>query len=151
MTRFDTVLARAKAEIIADLEAGTIPASCASFGDLHNYVDANGYGGAFEESNPDIWEPSEMEFWNEIQDTLNAWIVAGALRANEAEFRKGLDSTIERADALQLASKLLGKLRSKHYSLDYRDIQSDLNYVADVLMRIAAGERGETILRPTGT
>ena len=40
---------QAKAEILADVAAGTVPQACASFSELHDYVDANGYGGAFEE------------------------------------------------------------------------------------------------------
>jgi len=43
------VVARAQREIIDHVGAGVVPATVASFGELHDYVDANGYGGAFEE------------------------------------------------------------------------------------------------------
>jgi hypothetical protein len=36
---------RMKIEIIKDIEAGRVPASCPSFSSLHDYVDANYYGG----------------------------------------------------------------------------------------------------------
>jgi len=38
----------AKREIDADISDGVIPATVASFAELHDYVDANGYGLSFE-------------------------------------------------------------------------------------------------------
>ena len=36
---------RMKQEILDDIEAGRVPADCPSFSSLHDYVDANCYGG----------------------------------------------------------------------------------------------------------
>jgi len=69
------VVARAKSEILFDVTAGTIPASCGSFSELHDYVDANGYGGAFERE----FDNEETDFWNAVSDVVDAWIKAGGL------------------------------------------------------------------------
>ena len=42
------IVEQAKREILADVTSGTVPHTCASFSELHDYTDANGYGGAFE-------------------------------------------------------------------------------------------------------
>ncbi len=81
---------RAKREILADVADGTVPATCASFGELHDYVDANGYGGAFEDGNFSICADDDsniaechanVDFWNDVQDAVDAWINGGALLA----------------------------------------------------------------------
>lgn len=75
---------RAKTEILADIEAGTVPATVASFSELHDYVDANGYGGAFEDAvicaddDSNIVDvQANVDFWNEVQNAVDAWIKAG--------------------------------------------------------------------------
>ena len=69
------VVERAKAEILADVAAGTVPSTCASFSELHDYTDANGYGGAFERP----FDNKETDFWNAVQDAVDAWIKQGGL------------------------------------------------------------------------
>ena len=69
------VVERAKAEILADVAAGTVPSTCASFSELHDYTDANGYGGAFERP----FDNNETDFWNAVQDAVDAWIKQGGL------------------------------------------------------------------------
>jgi hypothetical protein len=44
----EQAIERSKSEILGDVAEGTVPATCASYSELHDYVDANGYGGAFE-------------------------------------------------------------------------------------------------------
>jgi hypothetical protein len=66
---------RAKAEILADAASGIVPRTCASFSELHDYVDANGYGGAFEHD----FDNEETDFWNAVQDAVGAWVKAGGL------------------------------------------------------------------------
>lgn len=68
---FTTALKRAKKEILADIEAKTIPTTIRSFKDLHFYVDANCYGG-FCDENYTISENFELE--NRVQDILDNWI-----------------------------------------------------------------------------
>ncbi len=74
--RLSDIIERSKAEILRDVAAGIIPATCASFSELHDYVDANGYGGAFEHD----FDNEETDFWNAMQDAVNAWIRTGGLR-----------------------------------------------------------------------
>ena len=70
------VVERAKAEILAEVASGTVPSTCASFSELHDYVDANVYGGAFERP----FDNNETDFWNAVQDTVDRWIKQGGLK-----------------------------------------------------------------------
>ena len=70
------VVERAKTEILADVAAGTVPSTCASFSELHDYTDANGYGGAFERP----FDNEETDFWNAVQDAVDRWIKQGGLK-----------------------------------------------------------------------
>jgi hypothetical protein len=89
------VVARAIGEMKDDIEDGVLPRSVASFAELHDHVDANGYGGAFDfdvlsgeachglaPDTPDhdallerVWS-----FWNAVQHECDRLIRAGALR-----------------------------------------------------------------------
>jgi hypothetical protein len=73
-----SLITRGKVEILADIEAGRVPATVASFGELHDYVDANCYAGLCDEEG---W-PSEVDWMdgdlgNYIQDELNSWLRTG--------------------------------------------------------------------------
>ena len=82
------VVERAKAEILADVAAGTVPSTCASFSELHDYTDANGYGGAFDRP----FDNNETDFWNAVQDAVDAWIKQGGLkRLTDDEARRIAD------------------------------------------------------------
>ena len=83
------VVERAKAEILADVAAGTVPSTCASFSELHDYTDANGYGGAFERP----FDNEETDFWNAVQDAVDRWIKQGGLkdRLTDDEARRIVD------------------------------------------------------------
>ena len=83
------VVERAKGEILADVAAGTVPRTCASCSELHDYTDANGYGGAFERP----FDNNETDFWNAVQDAVDRWIKQGGLKANltEDEARRIVD------------------------------------------------------------
>ena len=70
------VVEQAKTEILADVAAGTVPSTCASFSELHDYTDANGYGGAFERP----FDNEETDFWNAVQDAVDRWIKQGGLK-----------------------------------------------------------------------
>ena len=70
------VVEQAKAEILADVAAGTVPSTCISFSELHDYTDANGYGGAFEGP----FDNNETDFWNAVQTAVDGWIKQGGLR-----------------------------------------------------------------------
>jgi len=66
-------LERAKVEVLADVAAGVVSVAVASFSQLHDYVDANGYGGAFEDNAPD---PTD-EVWDALQCAIDGWIKSG--------------------------------------------------------------------------
>lgn len=83
------VVERSKKEILAHVAAGIVPRTCASFSELHDYVDANGYGGAFERP----FDNSETDFWNAVQDAVDRWIKQGGLHETitEDEARRIVD------------------------------------------------------------
>ncbi len=83
------VVERAKSEILAHVAAGTVPRTCGSFSELHDYVDANGYGGAFVRP----FDNNETDFWNAVQDTVDRWIKEGGLQGtlSEDEARRIVD------------------------------------------------------------
>ena len=82
------VVDRAKAEILTDVASGTVPSNCASFSELHDYKDANGYGGAFERP----FDNNETDFWNAVQDSVDSWIKQGGLnRLTDEEARRIAD------------------------------------------------------------
>ena len=82
-------VAQAKVEILRDIEEGVVPASVASFGELHDYVDANVYGGITEDA-PWVTPDGSLDLeWiditdaaNEMQNRVDAWLKAG--RPSEA-------------------------------------------------------------------
>lgn len=73
------VIERMKREILADIEAGTVPATVRSYSELHDHVDANGYGGAFEHDEL-IDTPAWEEFIDQInrcQTVVDTWLRTG--------------------------------------------------------------------------
>jgi len=72
--RFNTILETAKAEILEDIKTKLVPRTVADFSELHDYVDANYYGGFCEEN----YEASkDYEFENSVQSALNEWLKNG--------------------------------------------------------------------------
>lgn len=88
----DRAVNRAKREILLDVAQGKVPASkITSFADLHDYVDANEYGGLTEDEpwvNDDeavkvqdtFLNQDFMEAANEVQNRVDSWIKDGGLR-----------------------------------------------------------------------
>lgn len=81
-----TAIARGRCEILADVLAGQVPADVPTFSALHDYVDANEYGGLCDET-ADVardCDPSSDEWceWaNAVQQDLSTWIETGGLAA----------------------------------------------------------------------
>ena len=79
---FVTAVERAKREVCRDVRAGYVPVGVRSFADLHDYVDANYYGGAF-----DVWEEGDagcdvaVGFWNGVQGAIDEWLRSGGRRS----------------------------------------------------------------------
>lgn len=89
----DESIERMKKEIIEDIKAGRVPADCPSFSALHDYVDANCYGGFCEdnviqaliehfggrdenEGMPDAL----MDYLNDAQNAIGRWIEEGSIK-----------------------------------------------------------------------
>ena len=109
-TRWSDRLEQARSEILESVRDGTVPATVGSFGDLHDYVDANEYGdaddglmpwGADGSELPDVEEPGGVIYeMNAMQTTLDAWIKDGGIgRAMLVEeLRAGLREALAIAD-----------------------------------------------------
>jgi len=63
---------QSKAEILADIEMGILPQTVKTFSELHDFVDANTYGGLCDEHCLYSYEEANL-----IQDFVNAWLVGG--------------------------------------------------------------------------
>jgi hypothetical protein len=82
-----------KAEILADVENGIVPASVVSFSELHDYVDANLYGGTealLEELDAEVPDTDEghsaalaalCSLANPAMDAVDKWIRSGGITA----------------------------------------------------------------------
>ena len=86
----DAVVARSKKEILEDIAFGIIDAPVTTFGDLHDHVDANEYGGMCEDKFFDdgnalfpradgedydtLQSQWLMDVSNAIQNAVNSWI-----------------------------------------------------------------------------
>ena len=80
---------RSKAEILEDIAQGIVPGTVSSFSELHDYVDANEYGGLCEEgtwwslaeSDDDATKEANggmyllhFEQSTAVQDAVDAWL-----------------------------------------------------------------------------
>ena len=73
---FYRILENAKAEILEDIKTKLIPRTVVSFSELHDFVDANCYGGFCEEN----YEASkDYEFENSIQSAVDEWLKNGRI------------------------------------------------------------------------
>ena len=70
-------IARMKSEIRNDAENGIIPRDIAGFSHLHDFVDANEYGGFCEGDYDSMRDDDGI---NAAQNAIDAWIKSGALR-----------------------------------------------------------------------
>lgn len=70
MERIDRVVERVQTEILEDIASGRVPSTVASFSELHDYIDANDYGGS------DTYDLSLAEI-NEMQKQVDAWLKDG--------------------------------------------------------------------------
>jgi glycosyltransferase involved in cell wall biosynthesis len=78
----DETVKLAKQQILEDIASGVVPATVSTFGELHDYVDANEYGGLCDmmsDHRDENDDPAEWfcTFCNRVQDALHQWLVAG--------------------------------------------------------------------------
>lgn len=82
-----------KQEIFEDIKTGRVPADCPSFSALHDYVDANCYGGFCEDDemqaltdsfggiDEDEGMPAALiDFLNDAQNSIDLWIKGGGIK-----------------------------------------------------------------------
>ena len=124
MNNLPATVARMKSEILADIAAGTVPASVSTFSELHDYVDANEYGGfcdpdsvmgtiiALQDERDSLTEEQERNwsktgeleelqeqntaFANAAQNAVDAWIKTGVLKGSDV-----IQKTIFKLSAIQ--------------------------------------------------
>lgn len=73
----EKTIIRMKHEILQDIADGTVPADVMSFGDLHDYVDANEYGGFCDDDNNVIHSlpvDQRCDVLNHCQDAIDFWL-----------------------------------------------------------------------------
>jgi hypothetical protein len=109
MNKPDTLalIERGKREITEDVKSGRVPSTVTSFGDLHDFVDANEYGGLCEE---DLANSLSNDDWvavgNDVQDALDRWIKDGGLAglsptpALDPRAQESLAKRVERGEEL---------------------------------------------------
>jgi hypothetical protein len=75
----DRAIKRAKEEILDDIETGRVPATVTRFAELHDYVDANEYGGLCEVDlgGEETMSEKLMDFGNALQRQVDLWLRAG--------------------------------------------------------------------------
>lgn len=71
---YNSLLARAKKEINEDIKNGIVPKDINNFGDLHDFVDANYYGGICEDN---YITSKDLVRENKLQDELSQWLKDG--------------------------------------------------------------------------
>lgn len=89
----DEAIERMKQEIIDDVKSRLVPADCPSFSSLHDYVDANCYGGFcedeemqaltdhFQGSDENEGMPSTLiNYLNDAQNSIDHWIRGGGIQ-----------------------------------------------------------------------
>ena len=81
LTLVTSAIERGKAEILSDIGRDIVPEDVHSFSELHDFVDANEYGGLCDGHWPvaiiDGEEHLDVELANQVQDALDTWIKDG--------------------------------------------------------------------------
>lgn len=70
-----SIIERAKAEIVSDICSKNVPDTITSFAELHEFCDANAYGGLIDGQFDDI-----INIGNIVQEELDKWISTGEYR-----------------------------------------------------------------------
>ena len=87
MLIIEHAIERSKAEILEDIDSGIVPSTVSSFSELHDYVDANEYGGLCSDAwfcLPEHADDATVEanggwlrHFSEsvaVQDTIDQWL-----------------------------------------------------------------------------
>ncbi len=106
-------LALAKTEILVDISRGVVPHAIARFAELHDYVDANWYGGLFD---IDFNAVETAEIANRLQDALDHWLRAGRPLINPAQAYRELENI--RLRPVDQRARYYAYMRAFHYRAD---------------------------------
>ena len=72
-----SAIALAIVQITADIRSGRVPSAVRDFSHLHDYVDANEYGGLCDDTSGIDWTNDDDDAGNTVQNKVNALILAG--------------------------------------------------------------------------
>ena len=76
----DTI-AQIKREVLEDIRERKVPVDVRSFSELHDYVDANEYGGFCDPESPnhdlDAGKDEDADYVNDVQDAIHGWLARG--------------------------------------------------------------------------
>lgn len=99
MADFKAVVTRMAEEILADIASGRVPATVSSFSELHDFADANEYGGWCEDAFADAlieefggrdedegMPEGFLAFINAAQDVIDVWLQEGRGELNVPEW-----------------------------------------------------------------
>ncbi len=133
----------AKKSIRKDVKSGIVPRTIESFSDLHEYVDANKYGG-FLEQDYEMTENFELE--NRVQEQVNDWIVKGGLKkksVKKTSSKKKDDFTGDYFSAKEfIESNGLWDHYSKSYKKPFENNKSDdITIIKNVIKSAGGGYR----------
>ena len=71
------MIRRGKLEILSDIDDGIVPATVATFSELHDYVDANEYAGLCDENFMPSDSQEGADIANEVQGQIDEWLRHG--------------------------------------------------------------------------
>ena len=72
-----SAVALAIVQITADIRSGRVPSAVRDFSQLHDYVDANEYGGLCDGTSGIDWINDDDDASNAVQDHLDTLILSG--------------------------------------------------------------------------
>lgn len=88
----EETVTRMQAEVMTDIRAGIVDRRCKSFSDLHDYVDANCYGGFCDDALADAliahfggrdehegMPQGMLDYMNTAQNRIDLWIKEGGI------------------------------------------------------------------------
>lgn len=147
----EETITRMKREIVQDVQSGRVPSHVQSFGHLHDFVDANEYGGLCTDEVADVLianfggrdkddaMPDGMaSYINDAQNAINGWIVAGGIR--ELAEQHATNTTVITNSAL---AAILTNLLTNENSGEIDSMESFEQFVADLATVVAEYCGGE--------
>lgn len=113
----------AKREIRADVKLGRVPTTVTSFSELHDYVDANEYGGLCDDGQPGMDHEDWIAWGNDIQTRVDSWIKGGGLHSILYE----VEVTLGRMK-VEHVGEALRRLQAVVQSFDDDGVEVDASY-----------------------